>query len=286
MRAATRDRRSWLGALAILVALPACGDAKKNDAATQASTASTKASATPGSASASASAREATSARASASAREATSARADGSAAPTASASASGAGDLARLFEGPPSPGTLISDTVTGAGGVYAGLAQGWETSDVYNAYLIASSKKGRAMAYLVMMEKLETDKLDGLAKDAAYPIFLKDIEWAGPWVDAAVGPSAYKAHVRRGSGGSTVDPSGRRAAVAVAVEIPSRKPVFILGSWNEPDDGVEKEFVDLVRGLGRCVHKPQKGCVPVEPTGDEKEIASPPRRGPANAPF
>lgn len=190
------------------------------------------------------------------------------------------------MFEGAPAPDTRRSETVTAAGGVYAGLPPEWSTQDVYNAYLIASTKEAQAMAYLVIGGKLEPAALETFVKEASYPIYLKDLAWDSEWTDAKVGPSGYTAKVRRGHGVSISSNKTRRNAVAVGVEIPGRKTIYILGSWNDPSDLAERQFVDLVRGLGRCKHKPNRGCVPVMPTGGEDELPSPPKSGPGSSPF
>jgi hypothetical protein len=180
-------------------------------------------------------------------------------------------------FSGLPSAGTRRSETVNGAGGLYAGLPRGWSTQDVYNAYLLAMGKQARAMVYLVTIDSLEPDNLDGTAGAAAYRNHTKGLTWDGDWTDVTVGPSAYRARMRRGHGVSIDGRDQRRAAVAVGVEVPSRKLVFLLGSWDEPAPEAEAQFADVVRGIGRCVHKPKRGCVAVEPRGEERELPNAP---------
>ncbi|MDZ4065221.1 MAG: hypothetical protein U1E22_11225, partial [Coriobacteriia bacterium] len=139
---------------------------------------------------------------------------------------------LADLLAGAPREGTRRSETIFGAGGVYAGLPPEWSTQDVYNAYLIASTKKDKAMVYLDTGKGLEDKALDSFASSAAYPIYLKGLAWDGPWEDAKIGPHGYEARIRRGHGMSVVAKETRRVAIGVAVEIPNRKTIRILGSW------------------------------------------------------
>ena len=189
-------------------------------------------------------------------------------------------------FSVAPSAGTRRSETVTGAGGLYAGLPPGWETQDVYNAYLLAFTKEARAMVYLVTTEKVAPADLEKASSAAAYPIYLKDLVWDGEWLDTKVGQAGYSAKVRRGHGVSIHKKDQRRAAVAVGVEVPARKSVFILGSWDEPAPMIEAQFNDLVRGIGRCKHLPRRGCVAVEPLGEERELVNPPKAVPGPNPF
>ncbi len=185
-----------------------------------------------------------------------------------------------------PTESTRRSETVFGAGGVHAGLPPDWTTADVYNAYLIASSKTGRTMVYLTTGKGLEEPELDAFAKGAAYPIYLKDLSWDGPWEQAKVGPHGYEARVRRGKGVSVVAKNTSRVAVAVGVKIPDRKAIHILGSWDVSSPEIEAQFLDVVRGLGRCKHKPGRGCVAVQPMGEETELKDAPKKAPGSNPF
>ena len=210
------------------------------------------------------------------------------SAAPTVSASAEAPPPptFASLLAQDPTAGTRRSETVFGAGGVHAGLPPEWSTSDVYNAYLIASTKAARTMVYLVTAKGLEDAELDRFTKDAAYPIYLKDLSWDGPWEDAKVGPHGYEARLRRGKGVSVVAKNTPRVAVAVGVKIPDRKTIHILGSWDASSPEIEAQFLDVVRGLGRCKHKPGRGCVAVQPVGEETELEKAPTKAPGSSPF
>ena len=190
------------------------------------------------------------------------------------------------MFSGAPASDTRISETATGAGGVYFGLPPKWSTQDVYNAYLIASTNEAKAMVYLVTGSGIEPEVLESFASSAAYPIYLKDIEWDAPWVDAKIGPAGYEARVRRGHGKSIFSKTTRRAAIAIGVKVPDRKTIHVLGSWNEPSPEVEAQFVEVIRGMGRCKHKPKRGCVPVAPMGEETELESPAKRAPGSSPF
>ncbi len=190
------------------------------------------------------------------------------------------------LFYGPPATDTRRSETITAAGGVYAGLPPEWSTQDVYNQYLIASTRQAKAMVYLVVGEDLAHDRLETFAKGAAYPIYLKNIEWDAPWVDVTVGAHGYAGKARRGHGISIYSATTRRAAVVVGIEVPGRKNIFVLGSWDEPAPDVERQFGEIVRGMGRCKHKPKRGCVPVMPSGAEDELPDPPRPAPGSSPF
>jgi len=212
------------------------------------------------------------------------------SSAPSAVASAplvmAPADPIQALFHGAPAPDTRRSETITAAGGVYAGLPPEWSTQDVYNEYLIASTKQAKAMVYLVVGGTLAHDQLEAFAKGAAYPIYLKSIDWDSPWVDVTVGAQGYVGKARRGHGASIYSATTRRAAVVVGIEVPDRKNIFVLGSWDEPAPEVEKQFGEIVRGIGRCKHKPKRGCVPVMPSGAEDELPDPPRAGPGSSPF
>ncbi len=192
---------------------------------------------------------------------------------------------FSELFLGDPAPGTRRSETVFGAG-VYVGLPPEWFTQDVYNAYLIAETKQGRSMVYLQSGKRSDDAELDAFAKSAAYPVYLNGIEWDTPWLDAKLGPNSYPGRVRRGHGGSVMKRKTRRAAWALYVPVPGRTPISILGSWNEPDAEIESQFIDLVRGIGRCRHKPKRGCVPVAPLGEETELENPPPAAPGSSPF
>jgi hypothetical protein len=192
---------------------------------------------------------------------------------------------FADRFLGDPAPDTRRSETVFGAG-VYVGLPPAWATQDVYNAYLIAETKQARTMVHLVSGKRSGDAALDRVMNSAAHSVFLSRIEWDTPWLDAKIGPSGYVARVRRGHGSSVLQRSARRAAFALYVPVPERTPISILGSWNEPDPEIEQQFIDLVRGIGRCRHKPKRGCVPVAPLGEEKELESPPKAAPGSSPF
>lgn len=193
---------------------------------------------------------------------------------------------LVNLLAQKPTEGTRRSETVTAAGGVYAGLPPDWSTGDVYNQYLIASTKKAQAMVYLVIGSGIDDKSLERFANDAAYPIYLKGLTWDDPWLDAKIGPQSYEARVRRGHGVSIFSKKKRRAAIVVGVKVPDRKTIHILGSWDEPAPEIEAQFLDLVRGLGRCKHKPNRGCVAVEPLGEEKELENAPKKAPGSSPF
>lgn len=210
---------------------------------------------------------------------------------PAASVPASAAAEpalpaLSAMFDGEPSAGTRRSETVTGAGGVYAGLPPDWSTQDVYNDYLIASTPQSKAMVYLDTGTSLDSRRLDDFAKGAAYPIYLKGLEWDSEWTDAKAGVSGYPCKVRRGHGVSISSATTRRAAIAVGVEIPGRKTIYILGAWDDPSAAAEQQFRDIIRGIGRCKHKPNRGCVPVLPAGAEDELPDPPKAGPGSSPF
>ena len=165
-------------------------------------------------------------------------------------------------------------------------MAPGWSTSDVYNAYLLASAKENDAMAYLVIADNLDDGTLEKLAKDAAYPSFTKDLEWSGAWSDAKAGKDAYPARVRKCQGTSIRDGKQKRACVAVGIQATARKPVFVYGTWNDPGPDAERDFVELLRGAGRCAFKPNRGCVPVAGAGEEKELENPPKQAPAEGPY
>jgi hypothetical protein len=210
------------------------------------------------------------------------------SAAPTVSASAEAPPPptFASLLTQAPTAGTRRSETVFGAGGVHAGLPPEWSTGDVYNAYLIASTKAAHTMVYLATGKGLEEAELDAFVKGAAYPIYLKDLSWDGPWDGAKVGPHGYEARVRRGKGMSVLTKNTPRVAVAVCVKIPERKTIHILGSWDASSPEIEAQFLDVVRGLGRCKHKPGRGCVAVQPVGEETELEDAPKKAPGSNPF
>jgi hypothetical protein len=200
---------------------------------------------------------------------------------------------FADLFLGDPAPSTRRSETVWGSA-VYAGLPPGWSTQDVYNNYLLAQTKQARAMVYLIsdkspiaeMPGRSDDSALDAFVKSAAHAVFLRAIDWETAWLDAEIGPNRYAGRVRRGSGKSVVQKDTRRAAWALYVPVPDRTPIRILGSWNDPDPEVEQQFIELVRGIGRCRHKPKRGCVPVAPRGEEQELENPPKAAPGSSPF
>jgi hypothetical protein len=194
---------------------------------------------------------------------------------------------FASLFEGPPTEGTRRSETVFGAGGVYAGLPPGWQTEDTYNAYLLAYTKEARAYVYLSSASRNDDKDLEKFGDSAAYPCHLEKLVWDGSWTDAKVGTSPYAARFRRGHG-KLILTHGKvsRTAIAIGIKIPNRTPIHIFGSWNEPSPAIEQQFIDIVRGLGRCKHKPNRGCVAVEPVGEEKELAHPRKQAPGSNPF
>jgi hypothetical protein len=53
-----------------------------------------------------------------------------------------------------------------------------------------------------------------------------------------------------------------------------------------DPCPEAERDFVELLRGAGRCAFKPNEGCVPVEGASEEKELENPPKQAPAEGPY
>ncbi len=222
---------------------------------------------------------------ASASASPAFSASAAPSASASAAPSASPLSDLTTAFAGSPTAGTRRSETVFGAGGLYAGLPPDWKTQDVYNSYLLVyGDGPADESSFFDTIKDLSNASFEAeLRSQAVHHIHLSNLEWDGDWTDTKVGPGGYTAKVRRGHGLSIDGKKRRRGALALGIEVPGRKSVFFLGAWDEPSPAAEARIVDVVRGVGRCKHKPKRGCVAVAPTGEEAELpdAPPEVKGP-----
>ncbi|MEP7125483.1 MAG: hypothetical protein ABJE95_31410 [Byssovorax sp.] len=169
-------------------------------------------------------------------------------------------------------PGTRGRETVREAGGVLLGVPAGWETTSVYDAYDVATPKKGdlqQAGAYYLALGGKVGARGDmpdpkELAR-LAYILRMVKTTWDPPY-EARVSPRGYRGQIARGRGVGLSAAEGEKEAFAAVVEIPTRKSIIFLGAWMTSHPEHEASLIDMLRMLEPCEFKPAKGCVPVAP--------------------
>ncbi|MEZ4294861.1 MAG: hypothetical protein R3B70_07780 [Polyangiaceae bacterium] len=151
---------------------------------------------------------------------------------------------------------------------MFAGLPEGWSSADWNQdgytdqcVYLFPKTNKERNEICLKTMSALPNQA--DLRREA-YAARWDKAEFEA-WVDGTAGYLSYPAKIAKGKG-TSITKEGDREGYAVWVQVPGKKNVLVLGSWPLSNPAVKPLFLDIVKGLGTCTFKPQKGCVPDKP--------------------
>lgn len=185
---------------------------------------------------------------------------------PAPGAAPAAGGDLVSMFTGKPSAGVQPSETIHGAGGVFAGLPAGWSSSDWntdgYTDKCVYLFPKNQSHKHDFCLKQVTAEPNQTSLRLEAYAARWDKAEFEAP-VDGKAGMGGYPAKIFRGKGTSVARSDGDRKGYAVWIQVPSKKNVLILGSWPVGAPELEQTFADVVKGVGPCTFKPQKGCVP-----------------------
>lgn len=147
------------------------------------------------------------------------------------------------------------SETIRGAGGVFAGLPAGWVTQDLNDRMAVEpfdclvfhiAVMSGATTCFVTRDTLPEIAGKNGL-DDYGSRLSWKDIQWS-KWEDAAIGPRPLKAKLIRGKG-ETIGAKGHpREGFAALIEIPGKRHVFGIGSWRNEEQ--RRATLEIFRGV------------------------------------